>query len=155
MPITEDKYIPVTESGCWIWLKAVASGYGSVKVKGKMQGAHRVMYEQEIGEIPEGLHILHTCDCKLCVNPAHLYAGTHKKNMDDMRVRKRAHGIKYTQEFRETLTQRYLNGETQASLAKEYNIDFRYLSELIRAHRTNTAIRPTRKRHKNKDGNWV
>jgi hypothetical protein len=74
------------DSGCWEWLRAVRTdGYGTVKDRRDITvGAHRVSWQEHKGEIPEGLHVLHKCDNKLCVNPDHLFLGTHKDNMKDM-----------------------------------------------------------------------
>ena len=60
------------------------NGYGQIKVGNTMRNAHRVSYEIYNGHVPEGLHVLHRCNTKCCVNPAHLYAGTHQDNMDDL-----------------------------------------------------------------------
>lgn len=46
--------------------------------------AHRVSYEAFTGPLLDGAYALHVCDVRCCVNPAHIYAGTHKKNMEDM-----------------------------------------------------------------------
>lgn len=69
---------------CWIWLGALCgSGYGATYVGRKQYATHRLAYELWIGTIPEGAHILHHCDNKLCVNPKHIYAGTPKQNAQD------------------------------------------------------------------------
>ncbi len=75
----------INENGCWIWQGASTGGYGYVQNK----GVHRVSYETFIGEIPEGHLVCHHCDTPLCVNPNHLFTGTHQDNMDDMKKKKR------------------------------------------------------------------
>lgn len=78
-----DPYVE-NEDGCWIWQGAVNSkGYGSMRVGRATKRAHRVYYERHVGEIPEGMVICHGCDVPLCVNPAHLFAGTMMDNMRD------------------------------------------------------------------------
>jgi hypothetical protein len=70
---------------CWFWYGGLNSkGYGVVGYRGKHYLAHRVSYELNLGKIPSGLLVLHKCDQRNCVNPNHLFLGTHKDNMEDM-----------------------------------------------------------------------
>lgn len=73
----------VDKSGeCWEWGGyRNEDGYGQIKVEGRMQGAHRVVYEHEIGPIPEGLELDHLCKNRACVNPAHLEPVTGRVNI--------------------------------------------------------------------------
>ena len=79
--------------GCWLWTGAKKKlGYGVIGLGSRIEGiaqAHRVSYELNIGRIPYGLSILHSCDNPSCVNPKHLRAGTLSDNMQDCVSRKR------------------------------------------------------------------
>jgi hypothetical protein len=75
----------VQPSGCWVWTGNLDSkGYGRIRHKGQGQLVHRVAYDLSVGEIPEGLWVLHRCDNASCINPAHLFLGTPQDNVDDM-----------------------------------------------------------------------
>ncbi len=93
----KDFWARVDSSGgpdaCWPWTGAVGSaGYGSVKVDGRTKGAHRVAYELARGAIPRTLVLMHTCDVRLCCNPAHLEPGTTQQNALDRAEKHRGHG---------------------------------------------------------------
>ncbi len=80
-------------SACWPWTGAGhRDGYGRAHFLGrdKIAIAHRLAYKLSKGDIKEGMDVLHTCDNRKCCNPAHLWLGTHKENMDDMRRKGRA-----------------------------------------------------------------
>ena len=86
-----NNYMPVTESGCWIWLGATTQGgYGMTKVLGKTQLMHRLSFARANGYMPYGEIICHKCDVPSCMNPNHLFPGTQKDNVNDMIEKGRA-----------------------------------------------------------------
>ena len=74
--------VEITEA-CWNWTGSISGHrYASIcDANGKMQLAHRVVYEMLIGPIPEGLELDHLCRNTHCVNPDHLEPVTHQENV--------------------------------------------------------------------------
>lgn len=82
--------IPKCKTHCWKWMgKKDRKGYGlmyAYRDNGKSfsTGAHRLAWSLFRGPIPNGKIVCHHCDVPDCVNPAHLFLGTFKDNVDDM-----------------------------------------------------------------------
>ena len=79
------------ETGCWNWSGVLTkNGYGRTTHKDRPISAHRLSYLIFNGEIPAGMCVLHRCDNRRCVNPDHLFLGTHRDNMVDMKSKGRS-----------------------------------------------------------------
>jgi hypothetical protein len=87
-----DRFVIKSDGGCWIWSGAKnRKGYGRFRFEGRNRYAHQVAYIIAHGSIPTGSIVCHTCDVPACVNPMHLYAGSHRDNATDRSTRGR-HG---------------------------------------------------------------
>lgn len=85
------RYIPEPNSGCWLWIgKLNAYGYGRVIRSGsKEEMAHRVSLEISGKPLAKEELACHRCDTPSCVNPDHIFAGSHADNSQDMASKKR------------------------------------------------------------------
>jgi len=87
------------ESGCWIWLGTLSRGYGNIRAGSNYSGtrskvlAHRLSFFFAHGHWPEPMG-MHTCDVKVCVNPAHIKEGDATTNAADALVKGRPMGCK-------------------------------------------------------------
>lgn len=132
-------------AGCWEWTAAVNyAGYGQL---GKQWRAHRYSWALHNGPIPKGSMVCHTCDNRRCVNPAHLFLGTHSENMADMAAKRRqATGLRHgsarlTAEDADLIRLAYetLGGVTQRDLARAWGFSQAHISKVIRGDHWSAA----------------
>lgn len=127
---------------CWLWTAATIRGYGQIAsvVNGKRTPvyAHRFSWELVHGPVPSGLWVLHHCDVPLCVNPEHLFLGTHTDNMRDASVKGRlsvAHTSRHlTPQDRLDIFHASRERGTGSALARDYGVSKTCIS-LIRRGR--------------------
>lgn len=127
--------------GCWIWTAShTRDGYGVLGIGRKQHRAHRAAYETWVGPIPEGALVCHRCDTPNCINPSHLFAGSHKDNTRDMH-RKRRDGnrrmvdqshpaTKVTHADRARIRAMRARGHTLKSIAEIYGVTFQTISAI-------------------------
>lgn len=131
------------ETGCWLYRNR-PEVYGNLKGDdGKTKLAHRFSFELHNGPIPRGMFVCHKCDTPGCVNPDHLYVGTHEDNNQDMidRDRRRTAACQADKLRRramdsvtaEAAKQEYETGMfTMVQLAKKYSCSQATISAIIR-----------------------
>lgn len=73
------------KNGCWEYVGYKdLLGYGEMAVQGQNWRVHRLSYVVFKGQIPDGMQVCHSCDFRPCINPAHLWLGTHLDNQRDL-----------------------------------------------------------------------
>jgi hypothetical protein len=134
---------------CWLWEGSLTNcGYGKITIKGIHGSSHRISFEIFKGQIPKGKHVCHNCptgDNKRCINPDHLWIGSHKDNMQDALKKGRMKGtpgIKWSQELREKMKSRPHSdrrGEKH-HLRKLTNANIYEIRELLKTNLTQKKI---------------
>lgn len=129
-------------AACWEWNKKLfKNNYGCFYYRGRYLLAHRVAYEFFYGiDAPTGAVVMHACDNRRCVNPAHLSLGTHADNIRDMVSKGRANPPKGEAHFRlkisdegvKEIVARRANGELCKDLAIEFGVSAKTISVLSR-----------------------
>lgn len=137
-----EKYTEDRTNGCKEWVAGKTSdGYGVVNFNNKSLLAHRVAIELFLGLSPAGMMVCHKCDNPACVNPQHLFLGSQKDNMKDMRIKGRRKGIncrelngraKLTMSAAQEIRQKRDGGYTLKQLATEYGVAFSTISRVSR-----------------------
>jgi hypothetical protein len=125
------------DSSCRLWTSYVSSkNYGIITIDKKQRLAHRLSYEEFVGPLPKGAFVCHSCDNPLCINPEHLFLGSHSDNMKDMSLKVRHRSAKITPE--QALEIRAATG-TSTSLAAKYGLSVSHVKQ-IRAGKKWTSL---------------
>jgi hypothetical protein len=110
--------IPDDPDDCWTWMgHTLWGGYGQFNMHGTCTTAHRAAYILFVGDMPEGTEACHTCDNPPCVNPSHVFPGTHSDNVQDCIRKGRFFGGLRKLSDAEVVEIRALLAETDLSLA--------------------------------------
>lgn len=118
-------------SGCLLWLgRENIGGYAVLAYEGADVVAHRVMWIETHGPIPDGLLVCHKCDVRCCINEAHLFLGTYADNSADM--------VRKSRQFRKVsdadfvMIPIWLETETQQQVADRLGIARCHVSALLK-----------------------
>lgn len=141
--------------GCWEWQGSIGTnGYGQMSQPGtrKLIPAHRASWIIHFGAIPNNLWVLHRCDNKRCVHPAHLFLGTLQDNVDDAVAKgiikatrakgERSGNAKLTDAQVAEIRRRHnpglhparKTGGSSLELAREFGVTKQYIWQLVRGH---------------------
>lgn len=138
---------------CWPWTGGVlkSGGYGQMNINHKMWRCHRLSWIIANGPIPDGMTVCHKCDNPPCVNPSHLWLGTHQDNTTDMIQKGRekhpsgeAHNSsKLTEANVYSLKKLWITGEfPKAHLGRIFNIDRGHVGMIIKGTLWKTVPNP-------------
>lgn len=131
--------IPENDNDCMKWNGYInPSGYGKLCHNWKSYRASRLSYQIFIGKIPENMEVCHKCDNTTCVNPNHLFIGTHTDNMRDMSKKGRQNILRGEQKKLSKLKEKDIveiriklkEGLTQKEIGKIYGVDATIIGDI-------------------------
>lgn len=120
---------------CWEWPGGVNNrGYGVTKRNGENY-AHRSAWVQVMGDIPDGMDVLHRCDNPPCYRPKHLFLGTAGDNVADMISKGRSNyrlgadtpNFRVPDDVVAQIRQRRAEGVSMRKVAREFGVYSSYV----------------------------
>lgn len=128
-------------NGCWRFTaNNTRRGYGRLGFNRKAWPAHRFSWFIHFGEIPDGMLVCHKCDNPPCVNPEHLFLGTHLDNAWDKIKKGRTNMPKSVNHPHTKLTMvqakeaiaMAMNGASNSKIAAAFGVSPTIVSDLVR-----------------------
>lgn len=131
---------------CWRWQGTVTTGgYGTMRLTkgGRAQvTASRIAFYVATGHHPGDLFVCHRCDNPICVNPAHLFVGSQKDNMQDCAIKGRCrtgdlpkglahHNARLDPLKVRAIRGRVRGGESMASVARAHGVSETAISRVV------------------------
>ena len=122
-------------TACHEWTATInnATGYGNFQHEGCSVTAHRWIY-QHVHQIKltRKQFVCHTCDNRRCVNPNHLFLGSHADNMRDMAEKGHTTpGRKERSLSSSAIVDIRSSRLPKIQMAKKYNVDVQRIYKII------------------------
>lgn len=116
------------------------SSVGHRKRAGNHIGAHKLIYLEFVGPIPEDMIVCHKCDVPSCINPEHLFLGTWQDNLRDAAAKGRTPGRKITGDIAVQIAQMFIDGHAEIAIQDKFNVSYFIVHSIIKGDTWNKQI---------------